>query len=115
MIGKLTDLARVKLDAEIMCTLNEMSMGYIIEANQCVNNPDLLTDWYIVKAVIFSLRCIVDIYFACKLYQHIEKKYIETLPVSQRHVYEQTEITEVNETETSELEMADKLDSIKYH
>ena len=55
-----------------MCTLNEYSMGYIIEANQCRNNPELLTNWYIFIAVTFVLRCMADVYFAYKLYQYIE-------------------------------------------
>ena len=67
-IVKMLGLVWMKLDVEIMCTLNEYFMGYMLESSQCLINPDLMTQWYIVEAVLLTVRTIIDIYFAFKLY-----------------------------------------------
>ena len=79
-ISKVILLAWLKLDAEILCTLNEHRMGYIIEANQCANNPELMTPWLTACAVALVLGWVLDAYFAYKLNKYAEYKLVEFLP-----------------------------------
>ena len=43
IIAKLILLAWIPVDAELMCTINEIRMGYILDSEQCLINPDLMT------------------------------------------------------------------------
>ena len=76
MITKLIQLAWVKFDAEILCTLNESIQGYIIEANQCRNNPDIMFNFYLFEAAMITLKFAADVYFAIKLKQYVEEAMI---------------------------------------
>ena len=61
-------LAWIKLDAEILCTLNEYIQGFIVESNQCLNNPEIMTQFYRIEYAVLIARLSLDVYCCTKLY-----------------------------------------------
>ena len=76
VVAKVIQLTWFKLDAEILCTINESRKRYTIVTIPCRKNPDLLFNFYLFEAAMITLRFIVDVYFARKLKQYVKEAII---------------------------------------